>query len=479
MKIEKLSLYLLVLVAVFPLCLGLNSVGLFEREETRYAEMAREMLQTGDWLVPRLLNYPYLEKPPLTVWVTAISFQIFGIHDWSARVTSLIGALLLLFFTFRMAHRIGGISLALNSLALLASFPLFFALSRILSTDTLFAGFIFAALDFLFLVSNNRSASNQIGLAIFTAGAFLCKGPIALVVIGLGSLCIALVEKSYRKLFVFFQPTVFIAFLALVLPWFICIAQRYPSYWHYYIVEQHWERFLPLRTENKDMHAEPFWYFFPVLLGGFFPTVFFISIAWRRSTCSTTKSLWLWAACVFVFFSIASGKRIPYLLPIAPAIAIGLAIWFSQSRYFTAFYYSVLSLSIVEGILVLAVLPQFDSQLSLRPILSQVKEKVSQDSIVLSCPHYFPGLSFYGFPKIQILGSPHEIDFGMTLEEERDSPLFPESLVQKILEGKTPLVLVGSKSSLLRKLPQMDAQSQMKRLAESKRWLFLYSDGTD
>ena len=90
------------------------SFALFEPDESRYAEMPREMLQRGDWITPRLQGEPYLEKPPLLYWLTAISYQLFGVHDWAARLPPALavhgynlGAVLL-----RPAHfrRSGGVS---------------------------------------------------------------------------------------------------------------------------------------------------------------------------------------------------------------------------------------------------------------------------------------------------------------------------------------------------------------------------------
>ncbi len=111
------------------------SFRLFEPDESRYAEIPREMLQSGDWITPRLQGEPYLEKPPLLYWLTAVSFQVFGVHDWAARLPPALavhGCVLMLYFIGRRGF---GEATAFRGALMLSLAPGFMSIGRLLIID--------------------------------------------------------------------------------------------------------------------------------------------------------------------------------------------------------------------------------------------------------------------------------------------------------------------------------------------------------
>src|SRR5262249_17340383 len=155
--------------------------------EGRYAEIGREMLARGDWIEPRLFGIPYLEKPPLLYWVTALSFEAFGNGESSARLAPTIAAAVGVFAAGAFASAAFGARAGIFAAIVLGTSALYVALARAVVTDMLFStGMSIALLSFLRARARNEArwfALAWLGLAI----AVLSKGPAAIV------LCLAVV----------------------------------------------------------------------------------------------------------------------------------------------------------------------------------------------------------------------------------------------------------------------------------------------
>jgi 4-amino-4-deoxy-L-arabinose transferase-like glycosyltransferase len=143
----KIPSVILVLILAFFTFLG--SRGLNEPDEGRYAEMGRETLVSGNWLIPHLNGFEHYQKPPMIYWVTALSFKGFGFNEWAARLPSTLAALGIVAITAWMAAMLFGTRMALPSALILASSFLFFTLARFLTPDMLMAFFIVTAISFL------------------------------------------------------------------------------------------------------------------------------------------------------------------------------------------------------------------------------------------------------------------------------------------------------------------------------------------
>jgi 4-amino-4-deoxy-L-arabinose transferase-like glycosyltransferase len=328
---------------------------LAEPDETRYAEIPREMLAARDLVVPRLNGVPYFEKPPLLYWVNAASLRLFGETPWAARLpTRLAGAATMLLVVLAARRKGGRGGLAAGVFFLAA--PMGFLFSRTNLTDGLLTLFFTATLlagrEAVLRREGGRAWMTMSALAgAAAAGGFLTKGLVALVLPGaillLWSLATRRLEPLARALLLAPAPLVF---LALAAPWFFLVEQRHPGFLDFFFIREHLQRFATKTARRPG----PVHYFVPVFLLGFLPGLpFFLSgirRAWRRD--SESFFFLLWFAVVFVFFSLSQSKLPPYLFPAIPAAAVLAArglppdgsrrLWIAQALLATALAAAVL-----------------------------------------------------------------------------------------------------------------------------------------
>src|SRR5262245_47151672 len=136
-----LLLLLLPCALLYP-CLAFH---LFEPDEGRYAEIPREMLARGEWVVPVLQGEPYLDKPPLFYWLVMASYQAFGVHEWSARLVPALAVHGCILLTYLLGRRLVGGRAAFWGALLLAVAPGFVGVGRLLVLDGLLALFVWLA----------------------------------------------------------------------------------------------------------------------------------------------------------------------------------------------------------------------------------------------------------------------------------------------------------------------------------------------
>ncbi|HEY3275156.1 MAG TPA: glycosyltransferase family 39 protein [Syntrophorhabdaceae bacterium] len=163
---------------------NLGSYSLKEPDEGRYAEIPREMVEEGDYLVPHLNYVRYFEKPPLLYWADAASYKIFGVSPWSFRLPNALAALLTVLMTYFFVSRgFGGRVGLLSSLILLTSFG-FFAMAHVVTIDMLFTFLLFAALLFFHRYYFEGTPCFLLLFYAALALAVLAKGPVALILMG-------------------------------------------------------------------------------------------------------------------------------------------------------------------------------------------------------------------------------------------------------------------------------------------------------
>jgi len=317
-RILPWGLITLVGLALFFLRLGVP--GLMDPDEGRYAEIAREMLLLRDWLVPHLNLLPYLEKPPLVYWLTSLSFTAFGLTEWAARLPSTLAALAGLFLAYELGRALWGERQGLWGALVLATSGGYLILARLLTLDMVFSLFfnLGVALGYLAL-SRERPRLwlwSYLGLAL----AVLVKGPVALVLAGLIWLPVAWLWGR-GALGGLIYPRGWALLALVVLPWFVLVAWRYPEFLRFFLWEHHVERYV----SGVAFHAEPWWYFGPVLLGLMLPWTGLIPWALSRRTPADPGDrlfLMVWAGVVLAFFSLSRGKLATYILPALMPLAL-------------------------------------------------------------------------------------------------------------------------------------------------------------
>ncbi len=317
-------LALLILSFLF-LFLGLGTYSLKEPDEGRYAEIPREMVESGDYIVPHLNYVRYFEKPPLLYWVTALSYRMLGIHEWSFRLPNALAALLSVLGLYLFVRKWFNAKTALTSAIILLSSFGFFAMGRIVTTDMLFASLLFISLLAFHAYYRERRAAYLYLFYVCLALATLAKGPVALVLVGLTVLIFLLIERRISFARDLLGIRGLLVYGLITLPWFIAIAFREKQFIWFFFMDQHVLRFLT----SKHGRSGPLCYFVPVLLGGMFPWSFFIprsvSALWH---VKELRLFFIWSLVVFVFFTLSGSKLPPYILPAFPSIAMILGYLF-------------------------------------------------------------------------------------------------------------------------------------------------------
>ena len=318
---------LLLLVAAVLLLSGLT-YPLIDRDETRYAEIPREMLVTGNWLVPQLNFETYYDKPPLMYWACAACYSAFGVSEWSARLVPTLSGLLTLAITIAFGNRFFSARVGLLAGTVLFLSVGFLGGSRILIIDGLLtccvALSLFAACA---AVRMGRMKTSWWVVAAVAAGlGFMAKGPVGLVLMLPPFVAyVWLTDNTYR-------PRVghWLLFGAIVVgisaPWFIAVTRAVPDFAYQFFYLHNVERF------GGAFHPKPLWFFVPVLLIGGHPWSFItlptVSYVTNRSHhVSVRRSpvlgyMVLWSVWCLAFFSLSSCKLPPYILPAAPALAL-------------------------------------------------------------------------------------------------------------------------------------------------------------
>ena len=308
---------------------------LLEPDESRYAEIPREMVQSGDWATPRLNGLKYFEKPPLQYWATAAAYSLFGTQEWTARLWSCALAFLCIPLAYAFARYLyGNGPEAITAATVLAVNPYFAIIGQL---NVLDSGFCFFMVASLFSFTRARTCEPQsrreLGwMAVASASlalAVLSKGIAALVLIG-GALAVhMLVTRDLRHWRRWHLPVTIPLFLAITVPWFIVVSRRNPEFLQFFFIHEHFQRFL---TDEADREG-PWWFFIPWLLFALIPWLVPLwgargPLRWRRPTDDVgiaRAMLWSWCGFVMFFFSISHSKLPTYILPMMPALAVLLA----------------------------------------------------------------------------------------------------------------------------------------------------------
>jgi 4-amino-4-deoxy-L-arabinose transferase-like glycosyltransferase len=335
-KQERLSEPFLFAVAFFTIVWFALLFGrpLFDPDEGRYAEIPREMLASGDWIIPHLNGLVYLEKPPLQYWATAVVYACFGISEGTARLATGCAGYSILVLVFVLARRLWGLRAAVEALLLTLGSILFVLLGHQLTLDMSLSACLFGCLT-AFVHAQLRREEPSACRAWMTlswaamALAVLTKGLVGLVIPGF-SLVVYVFWQGDLRLWRHLHFRIGIpVFLLVALPWFVLAARANDRFLWFFFVREHWQRFLtPI-----EMRSQPWWFFAPVLLLGVLPWVSqalrVLATGWRRQEpvgrFDARRLLWIWSVFVLVFFSASHSKLIPYILPAIPTLALLVA----------------------------------------------------------------------------------------------------------------------------------------------------------
>ena len=305
---------------------GLGDYGFIDPDEGRYSEIPREMIETGDFITPRLNYVKYFEKPPLHYWLTAVSFKIFGENEFSGRLFPVLSGLGCCVLAYVLALKVTKSRYAAElSGLMLSSSVLWYAASRINLTDMTLTFFFTASMTCYYLWSTENKKLMLLLFYAFMAFAVLTKGLIGVVLPGGIALIHLIITKQYKKIAPLFSPRAILLFLVIVLPYFIAVCRKNPDFFEFFFIREHFLRY----TTTIHARYEPFWFFIPIIIAGFIPWAGMIWDSMRAvfGKCKIIDRdsglfLGLWFFMPLAFFSCSGSKLITYILPCIPPLAV-------------------------------------------------------------------------------------------------------------------------------------------------------------
>ena len=306
---------------------------LIHPDEGRYASIALEMLQSGDWLSPHLNGFLYFEKPILQYWMGALSFAVFGVNDFAARFWPAFMGFVAVGAVGLTAQRLWGARAGHYAAMVMASSTWVLGNSHFLSLDMGLSGFLTLALCGFLLAQHDAASPRQQRNGMWLtwaamAGAMLSKGLVGLVIPGATLVLYSLLSRQWGFWRRMHWLSGLAIFFGLTAPWFVAVSLKNPDFFQFFFIREHFQRFLT----NEAQRPGSMWYFVPILLAGFLPwTSFLPQLAWlgrhrqAGQTFQPLRVLLVWAGFVFVFFSVSRSKLPSYILPMFPALALLLA----------------------------------------------------------------------------------------------------------------------------------------------------------
>ena len=436
--------------------LSLGLYPLYDPSESRYAEMGRKMLETGNWVTP-LIDYgvPFWGKPPMTVWLTASSLWLGGINDFSARLPSFLLSLGVAWIVFHLAKAQRGLEYARSAVVILAGTVSFFVMSGTVAMDVCMSLGITLAVASFWLALRDGSKAYWgylffIGLSI----GLLAKGPIAVVLSGISLGLWAVITGEWQRVWQRIPwITGTLLMLAISVPWFLIAEHKTPGFLEYFIIGEHWKRFTESGWTGDlygNGHAQPHGKIWLYWLGAAFPwSLVFLKIlitavlkkqpqALLRSGDGWRLYCLLWMTAPLLFFTLSANIIWTYPLPGLPGFALLLADW----QPLRAKYRTAIALCVPLGFFALVAAyqcPKLDFFRSQKPLVAAYQQAAHPDERLVYFNDRPYSAQFYMQGKAVLVTGAAEFQAGLTdaghdfyvIKDEQMSSL-PEAVKQRL-----------------------------------------------
>jgi 4-amino-4-deoxy-L-arabinose transferase-like glycosyltransferase len=376
-----------IIIVVFRFILT-GVIPLLDKTETRYAEIARLMHETNNWIVLQIdYGIPFWAKPPLSTWLSAISFELFGVNEIAARLPSFLLSIALLIILGNLVKK-SKISFYLPAFILLTT-PEFLIHTGVVSTDTALC-FSIALIMISFWKAITQSERWYwkylffIGIAI----GFLSKGPLVLVLTGPPIFIWLIIQKiKIKELWSRLPWLVGILITALIaIPWYIMAEIQSPGFIDYFIVGEHFKRFLVPGWEGDlygSGHRQPKGMIWVFLLLFLFPWIQIVFIKLWKIRKTIFKDKWvsflvLWLFWTPLFFTLSKNILHTYILPVTIPMVLLIIYWWKDYKHkkLAIGFASILPIAAIIMLIGLETIPDFKKQMNTdKYLLTQISNK--------------------------------------------------------------------------------------------------------
>jgi 4-amino-4-deoxy-L-arabinose transferase-like glycosyltransferase len=331
--VHRITLPLLLLAAV-TFFAGLGRGAITDSDEAFYADAAREMVASGDWITPHYNYEPRFQKPVLYYWLTAATSLVLGTNEMAARFWAAMAGLGLVLVTAAAGRRWYDESTGLLAGAIVATNFGYFSIGRMALPDLPLAFCISLAIwaALVATLEQERTPRKFVLLAALALGlGFLTKGPVGLIIPFIVIVPVLMIERRSIALTPSDIVLGFIVMIAVAVPWYVVMWLRHGNeYLQGFFIGDNFERFATDRFNDP----RPWWFYFPIVAGGLLPWTP-LALVWlgpltqfvrrRRDIGTIDLRLLLWAALPLAFFTLSVGKQPRYILPVLPPLALLLA----------------------------------------------------------------------------------------------------------------------------------------------------------
>ncbi len=335
----SLAAVLALMLFVYPVLLDFP---LLDPAEGFHAAVAQEMVEDGDWITPRFLGEPFLDKPILYFWAEAFSLRLFGMHEAALRLPGLLFGLLGAIATGIVGGRMFGWTVGWVAGLCYATMILPTALAQAAAHDVALVPWVCLAV--LLFWESDRAASRRgaiaytLAIGLFLGLACLTKGLVGVALVGVSYGSYLLATRRLTLSACVRGAAALLVGALVASPWYVPMELRSPGYLYYFFIERH---FLGYTTNSQTHGGEPWWYYLPLLLGGGLPWIGHLPatiqetwIRWKQRrqqqaadpSHGATVLLWCWLIGNTLFLSVSSSKLLTYVWPVFPAVAILAAV---------------------------------------------------------------------------------------------------------------------------------------------------------
>jgi 4-amino-4-deoxy-L-arabinose transferase-like glycosyltransferase len=318
-------------VSAITFLFGLGRLGFLGPDEPRYAEVAREMFASGDYISTRLCGCLWFEKPVLVYWLSAAGYHLFGVNEFAARLPTALAGIATVVLLYIALRRLGLPRLALAAALVLSTSGIFVAYARVATPDILLTASMTAALLAAMLATKAGGRTRSVYWmlsGLFIGLGMLAKGLVVVVLVAAILAGYLWIGKQFSTVRWRDCLAGFVVFLLVAAIWYVPVTMRHGwSFIEEFFIRHHFQRY----TTNEFGHPQPFYFFLVVALAGTAPWLFFLipaaaqlrSLRQRADNRSLLLTLaWVWLVVPLLFFSFSESKLPGYILPIFPALAV-------------------------------------------------------------------------------------------------------------------------------------------------------------